>query len=483
MSDSKGAYPWKIYLYGILMNSAGIVFGYTIAQFNNFFIFFMEGHYDKVSTSEYNKIKSLLNTFFNTGGFICCLTSSILMKKFGRKPLFIVFGIINIILNFIQVWGPIELLYAYRFCIGYIVCFYTILCTVSVSESLPMKYSAPINASFYFFIASGVQIALLMKFDWTRKYYYLVLWLPIIIELLRMILYFIFLNTETPRYVFLDSKKRKASSNNEMNEELIQEDTQKSIESKFAGDSRMKKYLKVFYEESNHIETVSQFTEEFTLQSKNTKKGQSPLKIAFSKTYLKQTMIGLLLNFMNQLSGINVVVFYSSNVFKTLGFQNPGLLTIIVGLFNVLGGFINMFISNRFGRKRLLGTGMFSISICYLIIMFADCFKFKILIPVGMCLFMLSFATSLGGILYVYQVEILPGEVIPLISNSQWVFTLLISYFTLDIINLMSIYGVYTMFFFINFIAWFLFEGYAVETNGKTLSTVANDFLKKRFWN
>ena len=125
---------------------------------------------------------------------------------------------------------------------------------------------------------------------------------------------------------------------------------------------------------------------------------------------------------------------------------------------------------------------MFIISISYLIIMFGDCFRISILIPIGMCIFMTSFASSLGGVLYVYQVEILPGEVIPLVSNSQWIFTLLISYFCLDIINAITIYGLYTVFFFINFTAWILFQGFGVETSGKKLSSVATEFMKKKFW-
>lgn len=492
MKEKAVSFPWKVYLFGFIMNSSGFVFGYCIAQLNNFFPFFMQAQYPDIKASEYDNIKSIFNTVFNGGGFVCTLTTTPLVNHFGRRTLFLSTGVLMLVLNFIQPYLGLYFLYLVRFCIGYIVCFYSILCPLAVNEAIPSKYTGIINSSFYFFITLGIQLAFLLKSEWTQTYYKWVLWFPILIEVIRLLLFFFFVNTETPRFIYLDLKKKltanerpkqAADVENENQEELLDDNkSQESLNSKFTTDKRTQQYLKVFYKQDRHSETLTELNEEYKLQTQEAKKPKSPVKTALSKVYLKQSFIGLLLNLINQLCGINVIIFYSSNLFKKLEFKDPAGLTIIVNMFNVLGGFLNLFTTHRIGRKKLLSTGLFMITISYILNMMGDVFEIKSLIPVAICMFMLSFAMSIGGILYVYQVEILPGEVIPLISNFQWVFTLLISYFTLDLIQGIGIYALYCIFFSCSFATWFIFEGMACESKGKTLSQCTSNFVKKRFW-
>jgi MFS family permease len=477
------------------MNTAGIVFGYCIAQFNNFFPYFMQAMYPTIKASEYDFIKALLNTVCNGGGFICTLTSTPLINHFGRRTLFLGSGSLMILISALQPFVPISLFFVLRFIVGYVICFYSILCTMTIKEAIPEKYTGLINSTFYLFIAVGVQLAFFLKYDWVQTYYYLVLMFPIFIEGIRIGLYLIFINVETPRFVYLDikkthsneTKKRESESGGDASgdkEQQLLDDSksQESLDSKFTQDKRTQKYLKVFYTKDRHTETVSVLNEEYKLQNQESKKPKSALKLALSKTYIKQAFIGLLLNLTNQLCGINVIIFYSSNLFEELKFSDPQGLSVIVGLFNVIGGLANLFVTDRFGRKKILSTGIFMITLAYVLQMTGNVFNIKILIPMAMCLFMMSFAMSLGGMLYVYQVEILPGEIIPLVSNFQWVFTLLISYFTLDLIQGLGIYTLYILFFGCSFLTWFVFEGMACETKGKSLSRITSNFLKKKFW-
>jgi len=359
-----------------------------------------------------------------------------------------------------------------------------------VAETLPKSYLGSINSTFYLCIAAGVQMAVFVKGKFAQDRYYVILCLPIILELIRMGLYLVFFNVETPRFVYISNlKKLKKESTesqddeNDMEEKMISENNQlETIDKEFIEDSRIKNFLKVFYDDSLHEDTIRELNEEYKKQNKGSNENVSVLKTAFSKQYLKQTIIGFLLNYNNQLCGINVIVFYSTNLFKKLELSDPELLTMIVTLFNVLGGFLNIFILDRLGRKKLLSMGMVSISVSYILTMIGDCFNIPVFIPIGNCLFMVSFAMSLGGVLYVYQVEILPGEVIPLVSNSQWIFTLLISYYCLPLINSIGIYSMYFIFFFSTFISWFVFAGMSVESKGKTLSQMKLEYSKKKFW-
>ena len=54
------------------------------------------------------------------------------------------------------------------------------------------------------------------------------------------------------------------------------------------------------------------------------------------------------------LSGSNTVIYYASSVLKEAGVDDPGLLTLVVGLPNVLGGVIALLCTDKYGRRPLL---------------------------------------------------------------------------------------------------------------------------------
>ena len=489
MSDKKVSYPWKAYLFGFIMTTSGIIFGFCIGQFNTFFEYLMKGKYPTYHASQYDSIKSILNTVFNGGGFLCTLTSTVFVNNFGRRTLFLGFGTMMIVFSFIQIYMPLIGLYIVRAILGYISCFYTLLGPMIVVETLPKSYIGTINSTFYMFVAIGIQIAVFMKGQFAQDYYYIVYSIPIFLEIIRMGLFLIFFNLETPRYIYIDNfkkhqveKENEDSNTNDNERNLLNESIQQDeMIKKFSDDSRTKKFLKVFYDESAHDTTLVELNSEYFKQSNTSSSSESVLKVAFSKEYIKQTIIGFLLNYNNQLCGINVIIFYSTNLFTKLGFSNPELISSIVTAFNVLGGFLNIFTSDRLGRKTLISVGMVMISISYILNMVGDCYDISILVPIGDCMFIFFFAMSLGGILYVYQVEILPGEVIPMVSNSQWIFTLLISYFCLPLIETIGIYSLYMIFMMSTFLSWCVFIGLAVESKGKTLSELKDEFMKKKF--
>jgi MFS family permease len=450
----------------------------------------MKGKYPDVHPIQYETIKSILNTAFNGGGFLCTLTSTVFINNFDRRSLFLGFSTIMMVLSFVQSFLPLIGLYIVRCFIGYIAFFYSILCPMIVTETLPETYTGSINSTFFMFFTIGVQSAFFIKGQFAEDYYYIVYCIPIVIEIIRMGLFLIFFNIETPRYIYIDNFKQYQielelddTYDEDYEEKLITESMQKDqMTKKFSEDTRIKKFLKVFYKNHKHKINTKFLNSEYFKQISKKKSSLSPLKLAFSKEYRKQTFIGLLLNLNSQLSGINIIVFYSKNLFAKLGFSNPEGLSSIVNSFNVLGSILNIFTSDRIGRKKQITIGMVMISISYIINMIGESFGIPHLTPIGNCMFIFSFAISLGGLLYVYQVEILPGEVIPIVSIPQLVCNLLVGYFGLPLLDSIGIYFLYFIFFFGLFISWFVFGGMAVESKGKTLSQMKSEFAKKKFW-
>lgn len=73
------------------------------------------------------------------------------------------------------------------------------------------------------------------------------------------------------------------------------------------------------------------------------------------RTVLIPLLIGLVLLMIQQLSGIDAVIFFTVEIFKTAGSSVDGhLASIIVGLVQLLSNISSLFVVDRFGRKPLL---------------------------------------------------------------------------------------------------------------------------------
>ena len=62
-----------------------------------------------------------------------------------------------------------------------------------------------------------------------------------------------------------------------------------------------------------------------------------------------------MLSILQQLSGINAVMFYSSTIMGEVGFR-PNIGTAIVGLVNMVSTFPTLYLMGKFGRRTLLWT-------------------------------------------------------------------------------------------------------------------------------
>ena len=64
------------------------------------------------------------------------------------------------------------------------------------------------------------------------------------------------------------------------------------------------------------------------------------------------------------LSGSNTVIYYASSVLKEAGVYDQGLLTLVVGLPNVLGGVIALLCTDKYGRRPLLLWSFGGMAVC-----------------------------------------------------------------------------------------------------------------------
>jgi MFS family permease len=89
------------------------------------------------------------------------------------------------------------------------------------------------------------------------------------------------------------------------------------------------------------------------------KRVEHPWKNILQPKYRPQLVICTMIPFFQQLTGINVIMFYAPVLFKTLGFGDDAALmsAVITGLVNLVCTLVSVYSADRFGRRILFLEG------------------------------------------------------------------------------------------------------------------------------
>lgn len=251
-----------------------------------------------------------------------------------------------------------------------------------------------------------------------------------------------------------------------------------------------KKYHSTFFPKATFVPVAKFMTSEFskTFDKFLIAKSYKFINILVHPRYRLQVFVIILLNFLNQMTGINCLIFYSSNIFKKLFFDMkkenssaPEILSLMVGLANVVGSLIVPFLINYVGRRGLifLGLGVQCLSLFGMQVSVIE--YWYILGLTSIYLFVLGFAISLGSTLYTYQTEILPAQAIPIVSVVEWSLTFLISSYDLSDVTQSQLFSLSFLFFMTSLFGFFIFQGYSIETKSKSDSKILSRWAKKTF--
>jgi MFS transporter, SP family, xylose:H+ symportor len=175
---------------------------------------------------------------------------------------------------------------------------------------------------------------------------------------------------------------------------------------------------------NNHIEKAqsvlkkiggSLFAEKELMEIKDTGISES---ISFSDFFRGKfrivLMIGIVLAILQQVTGINVFLYYGPEIFKKLGTgTNAALLqTIIVGAVNMAFTVVAILSVDRFGRKPLMIFGSFGMGICLLTLGLMAYFqRAELWILIFILGYIACFALSVGPVTWVIMSEIFPTRI------------------------------------------------------------------------
>ena len=145
--------------------------------------------------------------------------------------------------------------------------------------------------------------------------------------------------------------------------------------------------------------------------------------------------IGLMLSVFQQFVGINVVLYYATDIFQGMGMStNASLLqTIIVGAVNLTFTVVAILTVDRFGRRplQIIGALIMAVSMMSLGAAFWVGGK-GMLALVSMLVYTAGFAVSWGPVTWVLLSEIFPnqirGKAMALAVAAQWIANYLVSW-------------------------------------------------------
>ncbi|MCW8386615.1 sugar porter family MFS transporter [Fluoribacter dumoffii] len=158
--------------------------------------------------------------------------------------------------------------------------------------------------------------------------------------------------------------------------------------------------------------------------------------LLFKSPLLPVLLLGTMLFCLQQLSGINVVIYFAPEIFKNLGMNSITgqiLATIGIGLVNLLVTIIAMLTVDKIGRRKLLLFGFTGMCVSLLALCFFSVNQviwLPFLSVACLILYIISFAVSVGPIPHIAMAEIFPlhvrGAGMGFSAMSNWTFNTLV---------------------------------------------------------
>ncbi|WP_163859713.1 sugar porter family MFS transporter [Paenibacillus elgii] len=210
------------------------------------------------------------------------------------------------------------------------------------------------------------------------------------------------------------------------------------------------------------------------------KQENASLRQLFSPGLRTALLVGVVLAVLQQVTGINAIMYYAPEIFKQAGAgTNASLVqTILVGLINFLFTILALWLIDKAGRKALLlvGSALMTVSLLVIGIAFHSGHTSGPLVLVFILVYVAAFAISLGPVVWVLLSEIFPnrirGRATAIASMSLWAADYIVSQSFPPMLNTAGPAMTFWIFGVLSLVT-FLFTWRVVpETKGKSLEEI-----------
>jgi SP family xylose:H+ symportor-like MFS transporter len=191
--------------------------------------------------------------------------------------------------------------------------------------------------------------------------------------------------------------------------------------------------------------------------------------------------IGIMLSVFQQAVGINAVLYYAPRIFGDMGMENPMVVTVFMGVINILFTLVAIFTVEKLGRKPLLIWGSLGMALgAFGVALTFGHAGMELVTAASIMVYAASFMFSWGPITWVLIAEIFPntirGAAVAIAVAFQWIFNFIVSSTFVPMFNMHLTEGDH-------FGHWFTYGLYGIicviaavfvwklvpETKGKTL--------------
>ncbi|KAE9061738.1 hypothetical protein PF010_g29702 [Phytophthora fragariae] len=117
------------------------------------------------------------------------------------------------------------------------------------------------------------------------------------------------------------------------------------------------------------------------------------------------------LSWLEQLSGINAVFYYSGSIFSDAGISDSRVGTLIIDFINIWPAFFTGVLANRFGARNMILwglAGMFVMSVLMTVAFIVDVSALSIVFT---ALYVIAFGVTLGPLVWVMTADIFPDSI------------------------------------------------------------------------
>ncbi|KAI1492211.1 general substrate transporter [Biscogniauxia mediterranea] len=201
---------------------------------------------------------------------------------------------------------------------------------------------------------------------------------------------------------------------------------------------------------------------------------------------LYRTLLGVVLQTGQQLTGANFFFYYGTTVFASTGLSNSYVTQIILGTVNVVCTFGGLYVVHKVGRRKALIVGAAWMFMCFMVYAFVGQYVLDSTNPMNTpqagavlivfsCLAIAAFASTWGPLVWAVIAELYPSRyrapAMALATASNWFWNFMISFFTRFITD--SIHYWYGMVFAgcclaLVFIVYF----FVIETKDRSLEEI-----------
>lgn len=204
----------------------------------------------------------------------------------------------------------------------------------------------------------------------------------------------------------------------------------------------------------------------------------------FKKPNLRFVLLGITIGLFSQFTGIAIVMYYATDIFRAAGFSTDSAIgqTVILGLTNLTFTLIAMYLIDIVGRKILLLVGMMGMAISLGIFAWAfysNQMEGWILLAL-LITYVAFFASSMGAVVFVLLAEIFPNNIrsrgVAIGSFSNWIVSGSITFLFPIVVGAFSggkgIGFSFAFFSTMTFIGFFFFKKFLFETTNITLEEI-----------